>query len=64
MTVKRLFDLFFKNVKKLGKSQFFRAKFYVTNYAAKYDVDDRLMLFEAFSGDDFSGNPFYVLENI
>ena len=31
MTVKRLFDLFFKNVKKLGKSQFFRAKFYVTN---------------------------------
>ena len=64
MTVKRLFDLFFKNIKKVGKSQFFRAKFYVTNYAEKYDIDDRLILFEAFSGDDFSGNPFYILENV
>ncbi len=64
MTVKRLFDLFFKNIKKVGKSQFFRAKFYVTNYAEKYDIDDHLILLEAFSGDDFSGNPFYILENV
>jgi CDP-glycerol glycerophosphotransferase len=64
MTAKYLFNLFFKNLKKVRKSQFFRAKFHFTSYSQKYPIDDKLMLFEAFSGDDFSGNPFYVFEYI
>lgn len=64
MKAKRLIKLFFNNAKKVRKSQFFRAKFHFTNYSKKYPVDEKLMLFEAFSGDDFSGNPFYVFEHI
>lgn len=64
MTVGGLFKLFFKNVKKAGTNQFFRAKFHYLHYCDKCDIDSSSILFEAFSCDDFSGNPFYMFEHI
>lgn len=54
----------FKLLKKAGKSQFFRAKFRFVNYSEKYDIDDKLVVFEAFMGNDFTGNPFYIFEQL
>lgn len=63
MNISKLAKLFFNNAKKVGKNKFFRAKFYYTNLSNKIEIDDKLVFFEAFSGDDFSGNPFYVFES-
>lgn len=51
-------------IKRASKSQFFRSKFRVVRYSNKYDIDERLVLFEAFMGNDFTGNPFYIFEHM
>ncbi len=51
-------------LKKAVKSQFFRAKFRFVRYSEKYEIDENLALFEAFMGNDFTGNPFYVFEHL
>lgn len=62
MSIKKTLKKYYKLFKKVLKSQFFRAKFRFVKYSEKYDINENLILFETFMGDDFTGNPFYVFE--
>lgn len=64
MDIKKNAKKFFNLVKKASRSQFFRAKFRFVNYSENLDIDDKLILFEGFMGNSFTGNPFYVFEYI
>lgn len=64
MAKKKIIKTFFNLLKKASKSQFFRAKFRFVSYSKKFDIDDNLILFETFMGNDFAGNPFYMFEHI
>lgn len=64
MDIKKQAKSMLKLVKKATKSQFFRAKFRFVNYSEKFDIDENLVLFEAFMGNDFTGNPFYIFEQL
>lgn len=50
--------------KKYRKSPFFRARFIYTKMYEKTSVNENEALFEAFSGDGFTGNPFYLLKEM
>ncbi len=64
MNIKKSIKAAIRLAKKASKSQFFRAKFRFVNYSKKFDIDEKLVLFEAFMGNDFTGNPFYVFEHL
>lgn len=53
-----------KGLVKYRNSPFFKARFIYTKYYETAEIDNSIALFEAFSGDGFSGNPFYLLKEM
>lgn len=50
-----------RSFKKFTKNSFYRSRFFYTYYREKLPIDEKAILFESFNGDDFTGNPFYLL---
>lgn len=48
-------------VRKFKSNAIYRARFYYTHYREKLPMNEKAILFESFNGDDFTGNPFYLL---
>ena len=49
-----------KNIKKYKKNSFYKARFIYTKYIERLPINDNLVLFESFMGNNFYGNPFYI----
>ena len=49
-----------KNIKKYKKNSFYKARFSYTKYIESLPIDDNLVLFESFMGNNFYGTPFYI----
>lgn len=47
--------------RKFVSNAFYRARFYYTYYRKRLPINEKAIVFESFSGDDFTGNPFYLL---
>lgn len=52
-----------KSVKKLKDRELLGTYFY-TKYYEKINVCEDVMLFQSYGGDNFSGNPYYILKNL
>lgn len=49
------------SIKYFFKQPFYRARFMYVYYRKRISLDDKAIIFESFSGDDMTGNPFYLL---
>ena len=61
MIVFKIFKSLSTVIRKFTKNAFYRARFFYVHYRKKLPIDEKAILFESFSGDDFTGNPFYLL---
>lgn len=61
MSFFKIFRSLFLALRKFIKNSFYRARFYYTYYRKNLPIDEKAIVFESFSGDDFTGNPFYLL---
>lgn len=61
MSVFKAFRSLFLALRKFIANSFYRARFYYTYYRKKLSIDEKAIVFESFNGDDFTGNPFYLL---
>lgn len=50
--------------KKFLLNPFFRSRFTFASYFEKLPLDDKSILLESFSGDEFTGAPFYLLKEL
>lgn len=53
-----------RNIKRFVKSSFFRAKFIYTKYYETLSIDENIILLQSYSGSGFTGNTFYLLEEL
>lgn len=57
-------NVIIKNIKKYNNNNFFRAKFIYTNMYESEKINNNAILFESFVGNSFTGNPFYILQEM
>lgn len=61
MSIFKIFKAVGTTVKKFKNNAMYRARFYYTHYRENLPIDEKAIVFESFNGDDFTGNPFYLL---
>lgn len=61
MAIFKVFKAVRTSAKKFKNNALYRARFYYTHYREKLPIDEKAIVFESFNGDDFTGNPFYML---
>lgn len=61
MSVFKIFKAINRTIVKFANNSMYRARFYYTDYREKLPIDEKAIVFESFNGDDFTGNPFYLL---
>ncbi len=53
-----------RNVRSFRKNRAYRARFHFTSYYEKEPIDEKLIFFESYSANNFSGNVFYIYKAI
>lgn len=53
-----------KNIKKYKNNAYYKARFLYTKYIETIPIDEDMVLFESFMGNNFFGTPFYIFMEI
>ncbi len=53
-----------RNVRSFRKNRAYRTRFHFTSYYEKEPIDEKLIFFESYSANNFSGNVFYIYKAI
>lgn len=62
--MKQQYEIIKKNIKRFGKSSYFRARFYYTRCYETLEINEKQILFQSYDGSSFTGNVFYIFKAI
>lgn len=64
MKIKATYRAIKRNFRQFFKQPSYRARFYFAKYYSKLEVDEKNIFFESYSGNNFSGNVYYIFKEV
>lgn len=64
MKIKSTYKVIKRNIINFFKQPSFRSRFYFAKHFGKINIDEKCIFFESYSGNNFSGNVFYIYKEI